>query len=550
MAGRQQQINPDMSNAQVAYDENGQPFIILRDQGKQKRLRGLPAHKANILAARTVANIMKSSLGPTGMDKMLVSGDQDVTVTNDGATILEKMEVQHQIGKLLVELSRSQDDEIGDGTTGVVVLAGALLEEAESLLEKGIHPIRVASGYEKACELAVEHLKTIGDEIHWSPEDTSELLKTAETTLSSKIINRYQKQMAQIAVDAVVAVANLETKDVNFEHIKVEGKVGATLQDTMLVRGIVLDKEMAHPQMPKHIKDAKIAILTCPFEPPKPKTKTTLTIDSAEKYKDLHEREQQYFVDMVEKCKASGATLVLCQWGFDDEANHLLLQRDLPAVRWVGGVEIELIAIATGARIVPRFEELEESKLGTAGIVREVEFGTSNDRMLVIEGCPNTKAVTVFVRAGNKMMVEEAKRALHDAMCVTRNLIRDSRVVYGGGSAEIACSIAIDEAANSDPTLEQYAMRAFAKALEAVPLALAENSGFSPVKTLAELKAQQLATKNPHLGVDCKQRGTSDMKEQHVFETLAGKQQQMLLATQMVKMILKIDDIMTPAEYD
>lgn len=540
----------DLSNAQVAYDENGQPFIILRDQGKQKRLRGLPAHKANILAARTVANIMKSSLGPTGMDKMLVSADQDVTVTNDGATILQKMEVQHQIGKLLVELSQSQDDEIGDGTTGVVVLAGALLEEAENLLEKGIHPIRVASGYEKACEFAVEHLKNIGDELEWSPDDTSALLRTAETTLSSKIINRYQSQMAKIAVDAVLAVADLTTKDVNFEHIKMEGKVGATLEDTMLVKGIVLDKEMAHPQMVKNIKDAKIAILTCAFEPPKPKTKHTLTIDSAESYEDLSKREQQYFVDMVKKCKDSGATLVLCQWGFDDEANHLLLQEGLPAVRWVGGVEIELIAIATGARIVPRFEELTSDKLGLAGVVREVEFGTSNDRMLVIEGCPNTKAVTVFVRAGNKMMVEESKRALHDAMCVTRNLIKDSRIVYGGGSAEIACSIKIAEEANNDPTLEQYAMRAFAKALEAIPLALAQNSGFSPVSTLAELKAQQLATKNPHLGVDCKQKGTNDMKNQQVFETLIGKTQQLLLATQMVKMILKIDDIMTPQQYE
>merc|ERR1740130_1202866 len=527
----------------------GRPFIILRDQGKTTRLRGIEAHKSNILAAKTVANILRSSLGPTGMDKMLVSGDQEVTVTNDGATILEKMEVDHQIGKLLVELSKSQDDEIGDGTTGVVVLAGALLEEAEKLIVKGIHPIRVARGYEKAAELCAEHLETISDVIEWSPDNLEPLLQTAETTLGSKIINRYQKQMAKIAVDAVVAVADLERKDVNFDLINVQGKVGARLEDTMLVQGIILDKPMAHPQMAKEIKNAKIAILTCPFEPPKPKTKTELRISTAEAYQKLYEAEQKYFVDQVKACKDSGATLVLCQWGFDDEANHLLLAHDLPAVRWVGGVELELIAIATGGRIVPRFSELKNEKLGFAGSVKEVEFGTASDRMLVIEGCPNSKAVTVFVRAGNQMVVDEAVRSLHDAMCVTRNLIKDNRIVYGGGSCEMACSLKINEVSSDDNTVEQYAMRAFADALEAIPLALAENSGFSPVMALSELKAEQIRTKNPYLGIDCLQRGHMDMKKQRVFETLIGKKQQMLLATQLVRMILKIDDVMTPAEY-
>lgn len=354
--------NVDYDNAQVAFDENGAPFIILRDQGQQKRLQGLDAHRSNIMAAKAVANILRSSLGPTGMDKMIVSPDQEITVTNDGATILEKMEVDHQIGKLMVELSKSQDDEIGDGTTGVTVLAGALLEEAEKLLEMGIHPIRISRGYEAAADIACAHLDEIADTVPWTPDDTEKLLSTAYTTLGSKIINRFQGKMAKIAVDAVLAVADLDRRDVNFDLIKLEGKVGARLEDTMLVRGIVLDKPMAHPQMPKTVKDAKIAILTCPFEPPKPKTKHKLEITNAEDYHKLHEQEQAYFVDQVKRCKDSGATLILCQWGFDDEANHLLLANDLPAVRWVGGVEIELIAIATGARIVPRFEELEEKK--------------------------------------------------------------------------------------------------------------------------------------------------------------------------------------------
>lgn len=540
--------NVDMDNAQVAFDENGAPFIILRDQGKQKRLQGLEAHKSNIMAAKAVANILRSSLGPTGMDKMIVSPDQDITVTNDGATILEKMEVDHQIGKLLVELSKSQDDEIGDGTTGVTVLAGALLQEAEKLLEMGVHPIRISRGYEKAADIACAHLDEIADTIQWSADDVSNLYNTAYTTLGSKIINRFQKQMADIAVNAVLSVADLERKDVNFDLIKLEGKVGARLEDTMLVKGIVLDKPMSHPQMSKSIKDAKIAILTCAFEPPKPKTKHKVEITNAEDYHKLHQQEQNYFLDQVKRCKDSGATLVLCQWGFDDEANHLLLANDLPAVRWVGGVEIELIAIATGARIVPRFEELEEKKLGAAGIVREVEFGTDTDRMLVIEECPNSRAVTVFVRGGNQMVVDEAIRSLHDAMCVVRNLIRDNRIVYGGGSAEITCAMKISEKADEEKGIEQYAMRAFSDALEDIPLALAENSGFSPVTVLSEIKKAQLEEKNPYLGVDSLQKGTMDMKEQLVFETLIGKKQQLLLATQLVKMILKIDDIIAPAE--
>jgi len=241
--------------------------------------------------------------------------------------------------------------------------------------------------------------------------------------------------------------------------------------------------------------------------------------------------------------KDTGANLVICQWGFDDEANHLLLQNNLPAVRWVGGLELEKIAIATGGRIVPRFEEVSAEKLGRAGLVKEIGFGTTQDKHLLIEQCPNTKTVTVFVRGGNKMLVEEAKRSIHDAICVTRNLIRDNRIIYGGGSAEISMSLAVSQAADKIPTVEQYAVRAFADALDAVPIALAENSGLPPIETLSALKAQQIKEKNPFLGVDCNQNGTNDMKAQSVFDPLVGKVQQILLANQVVKMILKIDDV-------
>lgn len=533
----------------LAFDEYGRPFIIIRDQGSKTRLKGLDAQKANILAARTVSNLLRTSLGPKGMDKMLVSPDGDVTITNDGATILSKMQVEHEIAKLIVELSKSQDDEIGDGTTGVVVLAGALLEQAEHLLDRGIHPVRIAEGFEQACAVAVDHLATIADTIEFSAEDPEPLIATAMTTLSSKIVNKHKRMMAEISVEAVLAVADLERKDVNFDLIKVEGKAGGKMEDTALIRGIVLDKEMSHPQMAKRVEDAKLCILTCPFEPPKPKTKHTLDITSREDYEDLAAREREYFTTMVRQVKESGANLVICQWGFDDEANHLLLQNKLPAVRWVGGVELELIAIATGGRIVPRFEELKPSSLGSAGVVREVAFGTTKERMLVIEECKNSRAVTVFVRGGNTMLIDETKRSLHDAMCVTRNLIKSNRVVFGGGSAEIACSLAVAAAADKVSGMEQYAMHAFADALDDIPMALAENSGMSPIITLSKVKARQIKEENPYLGVDCVGSGTNDMRTQGVFETLIGKQEQLQLATQLVKMILKIDDIISPAEY-
>ncbi|CAK5024693.1 unnamed protein product [Meloidogyne enterolobii] len=557
---------------QLLFDESGQPFILLREQERQKRLTGVEALKSHILAAKQVANTLKTSLGPRGLDKMLVSPDGEVTITNDGATIMKNMDVEHHVAKLMVELSQSQDDEIGDGTTGVVVLAGALMEQAESLLDKGIHQTKIADGFEMACKKALEVLDSIAEKF---PIDNREaLIRCAMTSLGSKIVNKCLYQLASIAVDAILAVADLEQRDVNFELIKIVGKEGGQLEDTALIKGVVIDKTMSHPQMPRHMENAKIAILTCPFEPPKPKTKHKLDITSTEDYKQLQKYERETFEKMIQDVKASGATLALCQWGFDDEANHLLLHHNLPAVRWVGGPEIELIAIATNGRIVPRFAELTPEKLGSAGLVHELTFGTDNDQMLCIENCPNRRAVTVLIRGGNKMVIEEAKRSLHDAFCVVRNLIRDDKIVYGGGAAELACSIAVAQEADKVEGIEQYAYQAFADALESIPAALAENSGLPPIETLTELKARQIQnvsvssdesltasnTKSDEnnkccydklayfLGVDCLQKGTNDMKSQGVIETLLSKREQLSLATQVVRMILKIDDVRVPED--
>lgn len=493
---------------------------------------------------------MKTSLGPKGLDKILISPDGDITITNDGATILKKIQIEHEVAKLLVDLSQSQDDEIGDGTTGVVVLAGALLEQAEALLDRGIHPIKIADGYQKACEIAVKHLDTIADRIEFSRDNHEALLKTAHTSLGSKIVSKCHDQFAKMAVDAILSVADLERRDVDFDLIKVDGKIGGELQDSCLVKGVLIDKEMSHPQMPKELKDVKIAILTCPFEPPKPKTKHKLDITSVEEFQKLRQYEKETFVKMVKQVKDSGANFVICQWGFDDEANHLLLQNELPSVRWVGGVELELIAIATNGRIVARFDDLSPEKLGTAGSVREISFGTTKDRMIVIEDCANTRTVTVFVRGGNKMIIDEARRSLHDAMCAVRNLVRDNRVVYGGGAAEISCSLAVSAVADTISSTEQYAIRAFASALDAIPLALATNSGLAPIESLANVKAMQVRENNSRLGIDCNNCGTNDMRIQHVADPLISKRQQFLLATQLVKMILKIDDVITHADFN
>ena len=449
-----------------------------------------------------------------------------------------------------MELSASQDNEIGDGTTGVVVLAGAILEQAQKLLDKGLHPLKIADGFEKACDIAIRKLDSIQEELNVMKNNYANLRKCAMTALGSKVVSQCQAHFADLAVQAVLHVADLERKDCNFDLIKIVAKAGGALADSKFIEGIVLDKDFSHPQMDKEIKDAKVCILTCPFEPPKPKTKHGLEIKSAEDYTKLQDMEQKYFVDMVQRVKDSGANCVLCQWGFDDEANHLLMHNNLPAVRWVGGVEIELLAIATGARIVPRFEELTAEKLGKAGVIKEMSFGTSSDKVLLIQECKKSKAVTVLIRGGSRTICDEAKRCLFDALCVVRNMIKDNNVVGGGGATELACSIEVAKEADKIDSIEQYAVRGFADALEEIPATLAENSGYNPIDCLAMIKKMQIEESNPFIGVDAMASGTNNMYEQGIFESVNSKKQQLQLATQVVKMILKIDDVIAPQEYE
>jgi T-complex protein 1 subunit epsilon len=476
------------------------------------------------------------------MDKLIQDGDGNVTITNDGATILDKVEIHHQIGKILIQLSKSQDDEIGDGTTGVVILATALLETAEPLIDMGIHPSQIAEGYDSGCTIAIDHLKKIATSFDFSDTQVEPLVKICMTSLSPKIVKKCKRPLAEICVRALLAIADIKRQEVNLELIKIECKAGGKLEDITLVNGIVLDKTISHSQMKKQISNAKIALLTCAFEPPKPKTKHNVEIKSSNDFNIFYEIEQNYFVHMIQKIKNLGVDAVFCQWGFDDEANYLLMHHGITAIRWVGGVEVELIAMATGAKITPRFQELSLDKLGYTKTIREIGFGTNQDKVVFIEGCPRSRAVTILVRGGCTVIVDEIKRSVHDALCAAKNLMNSNVIVYGGGAAELSISLKISSIADLVPGVKQHILRAYAHALEQIPATLAENSGLNSAELVTTLKAQQLAEGNPYLGIDCMGGTQYDMRSNNVFEAFIGKKQQLLLATQACRMILKISD--------
>lgn len=370
------------------------------------------------------------------------------------------------------------------------------------MLDKGIHPLKIADGFDIACEIATKRVNEISEELDISKNNYDFLRKCATTALGSKVVSKCQDHFADLAVKSVLHVADLERRDVNFDLIKIIAKSGGAIEDSQFIEGIVIDKDFSHPQMAKEVKDAKVVILTCPFEPPKPKTKHGIEIKSVEDYEKLQKMEQDYFTDMVKKVKDSGANTVLCQWGFDDEANHLLMTNKLPAVRWVGGIEIELLAIATGARIIPRFEEITPEKLGKAGSIKEISFGTQNEKVILIQECENSKAVTVLIRGGSRTICDEARRCLHDAICVVRNMVKNNNVVGGGGATELACAIAVSEEADKIKGVEQYAVRAFADALEEIPLTLAENSGYNAIEYVSSIREEQIREANPFIGID------------------------------------------------
>ncbi|RLE50143.1 MAG: thermosome subunit [Candidatus Methanomethylicota archaeon] len=528
----------------VALTTAGSTPVLILKEGTTRTV-GRDALRANITAATIIAETVRSSLGPRGMDKMLVDSFGDVTITNDGATILKEMEVQHPAAKMLVEVSKAQDSEVGDGTTTAVVLAGSLLRKAEELLDQNVHPTMIIEGYKKAMDYALKVVDEVA--IRVDPMDRTVLKNAALTTLSGKaVIAGHHDLLAELAIEACLQVAEKvgDKWKVDLDNIKVEKKKGESLDQTQLVKGIVLDKEVVHPGMPKRVEKAKIAVLDCPLEIEKTEISAKIHITTPEQMKSFLDEEATMLRNMVDKLASVGANVVIVQKGIDDIAQHYLAKKGILAVRRAKRSDIEALARASGARIVTALDDLTPEDLGYAELVEERKVG--KDKMVFIEGCKNPRAVTILVRGGSDRMVDEAERSIHDALCVVRNIIQDARMVPGGGAVEAEVAHRLREWARTLSGREQLAALKFAEAIEEIPAALAENSGLDPVDILVELRSRH-ARGEKTMGIDVVSGKVSDMIEKKVIEPAVVKLQAIKSATEAAITILKIDDVIASA---
>lgn len=479
------------------------------------------------------------------MDKMLVDGFGDVTITNDGATILDEMEVQHPAAKMMVEVAKTQDDEVGDGTTTSVVVAGELLKRAEELIDENVHPTVIVDGYRAASTKALEILDEIAVKVE--PLDKATLRRVAEVSLASKILAEYKTSMADLAVNAVLQVAEKtpEGYKVDIEDVKVEKKAGEALGDTALIKGIVLDKEVVHPGMPKRIEDAKIALVDAPLEVEKTEFDAKINIENPEQMKSFLDEEEKMLKNMVEKVTVAGANVLLCEKGIDDVAQHYLAKKGILAVRRVKQSDMEKLVKATGGRVVSNLDDLSQRDLGNAQLVEERKI--ADDKMVFVEGGKNPKAVTILVRGGSERLVDEAERSLHDALCVVRDVVRDPRVVAGGGAPEAEIARRLREYSQKMPGKEQLAVLGFAESLESVPMSLAENSGLDPIDIMVQLRAAH-EKGQVWAGVDIIEGGVADLKEKNVLEPHGVKMQVIKSSAEAAGMILKVDDVIASAK--
>lgn len=523
--------------AQQAAPRTGVPVMILKE-GSQ-RTTGVDARRSNIQAAKVIAEILATSLGPRGMDKMLIDAFGDVTITGDGATILKEMEVQHPAAKLLIEVAKAQDAEVGDGTTTVVVLAGKLLELGEELLEEGIHPTIVIEGYKKASDLALKVAEEVARPIDLTKE---QLLKVVSSALSSKVVAETRDYLAGLVVEA--ALQAVETRDgkpyLDLDWIKIEKKKGKSIYETQLVRGIVLDKEVVHPGMPKRVANAKIAILDAPLEIEKPEWTTKISVTSPDQIKAFLDQEAQILKAYVDHLASIGANVVITQKGIDEVAQHFLAKRGIMAIRRVKRSDIEKLARATGAKIITSIKDARPEDLGTAGLVEERKVG--EEKMVFVEDIPNPRAVTILVRGGSDRILDEVERSLQDALHVSRDLFREPKIVPGGGAFEVEMARKVREYARKLPGKEQLAALKFADALEYIPTILALTAGLDPVDAIAELRRRH---DNGELtaGVDVHGGKIADMAALNVWDPLIVKKQVIKSAVEAAIMILRIDDI-------
>ncbi|MFW9926703.1 MAG: thermosome subunit beta [Candidatus Thorarchaeota archaeon] len=518
---------------------SGTPILILKEG--TSRTRGKSAQANNIMAGIVISDAVKSTLGPRGMDKMLVDSLGDVTITNDGASILKEIDVQHPAAKMLVEVAKSQDQETGDGTTTSVVIAGELLKRAQDLLEKKIHPTIIVGGYQKAAEKATDILKKIA--VSMEGMDKKVLTGIASTSMNSKSVVGSKDHFAKIAVDAVLQIA-VETNGkvkADIEMIEIIKKQGKSLDETELVKGMVIDKEVVHASMPKKVEGAKIALVDAAIEVEKTEFDAEIKIERPEQIKAFLDEEQRMLTDMVDKIVATGANVLICQKGIDDVAQHFLAKKGIMALRRAKKSTLEKLGKATGAKIATSLDELDADYLGSAGIVEEVKIG--DDKLVYVKDCKDPKAVSIVIRGGTEHVVDEADRALHDALCVVRNVVEDSTYVAGGGSTEIEIAKQLDNYANKVGGREQLAIEAFAEALRVIPKTLTENGGHDPIDIIADLNKDHSKETGIWFGVDVFNGKTIDMMKAGVIEPARVKSQAIRSAAEAAQMILRIDDV-------
>ena len=514
------------------------PVLVLKESALQQK--GRDAQKNNIAAAKLVAELVKTSLGPRGLDKMLVDSLGDVTITNDGATILKEIDTQHPAAKMMVEISKTIDTEVGDGTTSSVVFAGALLEKAEKLLEKDVHSTIIIDGYQAASEKALELLAKLAKTV--KPDDRESLIKIAKTSMQSKLVSENSVPLSKLAVDAILKIVEKDGDkySVDLDNLKVEKKAGGSIDDTALINGIVLDKEIVHSGMPTKAEKAKIALVNAALEVEKTEMSAEIRISDPTQMQQFLEEENKMLKSMVDKIHNIGANVLICQKGIDDISQHYLSKHGVLAVRRVKESDMTKLAKATGGRISTNLDDISENDLGSAEIVQQKKV--ESDKWVFIEGCKNPRSVTVLIRGGSQRVVDEADRSIHDALMVVKDVVEKPSIVAGGGSPEAYLAAELNEWSSSSEGREQLAIKQYAEAFESIPLTIAENAGMDPIDTLITLRANQSNGKQT-VGINAREGKIGNMFSLDIVEPLAVKEQIIKSATEAACMILRIDDV-------
>jgi thermosome len=514
------------------------PVLVLKESALQQK--GRDAQKNNIAAAKLVAELVKTSLGPRGLDKMLVDSLGDVTITNDGATILKEIDAQHPAAKMMVEIAKTIDTEVGDGTTSSVIFAGALLEKAEKLLEKDVHSTVIIDGYEAASEKALELLAKLAKAVE--PDDRESLIKIAKTSMQSKLVSENSVPLSKLSVDAILKIVEKDGDkySVDLDNLKVEKKAGGSIDDTALINGIVLDKEIVHSGMPTKIEKAKIALVNAALEVEKTEMSAEIRISDPTQMQQFLEEENKMLKSMVDKIHSIGANVLICQKGIDDISQHYLSKHGIMAVRRVKESDMTKLAKATGGRITTSLDDISTNDLGSAEIVQQKKVEA--DKWVFIEGCKNPRSVTILIRGGSQRVVDEADRSIHDALMVVKDVVEKPLIVAGGGSPEAYLATELNEWTGSSEGREQLAIKQYAEALESIPLTIAENAGMDPIDSLITLRANQSNGKQT-VGINAREGKIGNMFSLDIVEPLAVKEQIIKSATEVACMILRIDDV-------